>query len=329
MFERLVIVGGDGHLAVAARTIGLATDVHTSLDGVGDADAVAVLAGARPDPARVANALRPGGVVYWEVDRTRLRSAAVSPTRIAGRLAASGLTVQSAYALRPHPSRCELFLPLHEPEALRWFLDDVYVASTCRQVLGEHAVRLLTRGGRRLARLVPFHATIATLRPRTGLTVAERGAAAISSIGFGSTAMLTDSGNRAVMICFPRGEAATTVIKVPKLPAFAARTAAEQRVTTAIREVMGPDAESIPRPLGTFDVGAGVIAGVEAAATGSSPRRAAISARPPIGSSACTMTTGSPRAHGTSNGALRWSANQWICSPNGSACRGARPNCSR
>ena len=273
VFEQLVIVGDD-HVAVAARTIGLAIDVHASLDGVRGADAVAVLAGARPDPEMVANALRPGGVVYWEVDRTRFRSAAISPARLAGRLAASGMTVESAYALRPHPTRSELFLPLDEPAALRWFLDDIYVASTRRQVLGEHVVRLLTRRSRhRLAQFAPFHATIATLPPRTGLTVAEKAGGVIPAIRLGSTAMLTDSGNRAVLLCFPRGGAATAVVKVPKLPAFTDRTMTEQDVTAAIRAAMGPDCDAIPRSLGTFEVGPGVTAGVEAAASGSSMKR--------------------------------------------------------
>jgi glycosyltransferase involved in cell wall biosynthesis len=273
MFEQLVIVGDD-QVALAAETIGLAIDVHASLDGVRGADAVAVLAGARPDPEMVANALRPGGVVYWEVDRTRLASVAVSPARLAGRLAASGMTVEGAYALRPHPSRSEMFLPLYEPAALRWFLDDVYVTSTRWQVLGERVVRMLTRRSRhRLAQFAPYHATIATVPPRTGLTVAERAGGVIPAIRLGSTAMLTDSGNRAVLLCFPRGGAATAVIKVPKLPTFTNRTITEQHVTAAIRKAMGRDCEAIPRPLGTIDVAPGVTAGVEAAASGTSMKR--------------------------------------------------------
>lgn len=274
VFEQLVIIGADENVALAAQTIGLALEVHTSLDGVEGADGVAVLAGATPDPARVVAALRSGGVVYWEVDRTRLRSVALSPARLAGRLAASGLTVETAYALRPHPSRCEMFLPLHEPAALRWFLDDVYRASTVWQVLAEHAVRLLTRRqARRLGQFAPFHATVAMIPPRTGLTVAERGARVVPSINLGSTAMLTDSGNRVVLMCFPRGADASAVIKVPKLPAFVGRTMMEQRVLTTARESAGSECEAIPRPLGTFDVGPGIIAGVEAAANGSSMSR--------------------------------------------------------
>ena len=199
-----------------------------------------------------------------------------------GNLLPPGLTVESAYALRPHPSRCEMFLPLYEPVALRWFLDNVYVASTRWQVLGEHVVRLLTRRSRhRLAQLAPFHATIATLPPRTGVTVVERAWKVIPGVELGSTAMLTDSGNRAVLMCFPHDGPATAVIKMPKLPAFAARTTNEQQVMTAIRQAMWPEGDAIPRPLGTFDVGSGVSAAVEAAASGSSMSRTSARWRAP------------------------------------------------
>jgi aminoglycoside phosphotransferase (APT) family kinase protein len=237
--------------------------VATALPAGGTVDAVAVLAGADPPAARVAAALAPGGVVYWENDRRRPGCRRRTPARVAAALAAAGLAPAGRFAVRPGLARPELYLPVDEPGPFRWYASSVYVAARPVQRLGEAAVRAVTGlDGRRLAAIAPFHAVVAVHGERPGPAVAERAAGAT-----GPVALVNHGGNRVVLFAF-EGAAPATVVKVPEQPAFAARTVREQEVMREVRAALGPAADAVPEPAGLADVGLGVPAAVEAGAPG-------------------------------------------------------------
>ncbi len=276
-FDRITLIGADDQLCHAVVAIGLAKEVSTTL-GDHDADLVAVLSPARVVPGQIVNAVRPGGTIYIEVDRRQGGSRSVTPRRLAARLSTHGASITAQYVLRPRPDACEIFVPLDESGALRWFLSSVYVASTPTKLIGEIAIRtLLGSSARGIGRLVPFHATVATVPPASGTTLSSAILGAIGKLDTPpSMATITHGRNRLVQIAFPAQAHGVPqlVAKIPRQESSDRRTRHEHAMVSRIRQALGPpDGDSIPRSHEVLELASGGSVAVEDAQPGCSLAR--------------------------------------------------------
>ena len=140
-----------------------------STDGVdGPADVVALLQGSREPLDRAVDALAPGGLLYWEVDRRSIRRSVVTPGRALRRIRAAGLTPLAVYSVGPGWSRPSQFLPVDPPGPIAWYLstsnaDRGRVRRAMRRLAGR-----VVRWPRIASLLVPRFAVVATSgRPPT------------------------------------------------------------------------------------------------------------------------------------------------------------------
>lgn len=290
-FGDVVLLGGSAELARLAEDVGLARRVRRTL-GPDPADAVLILADAWAQPGDVARCLRPSGVLYWEVDRSALSRARLTPARFGRRLEAEGLSPAGAYACIPNFERCKLYLPLEVPAALDWYLSTQFPAITPSRRLLTSVLRLFTAARtERAGPLFPYYATLAVAeagrRPSSGAdadadpdadAAREPAPSLLDTTGIariiGGTesvgeegsrfrpVVLTDAGNRIAMLPFsPEDSRPRAVLKVPKLPTVNDRTENEQAGLTRIRESVSPSLrESMPRPLGLFEYGGAAVA---------------------------------------------------------------------
>jgi len=270
-FDHLLLCGGPPGLAEQLLGAGMARRVSAS-PSIGDsADAVAVLAGATVSWDRAIGALRRGGSLYLELDR-HLPTSLISARRRRLALARLGLVVVGAYWAKPNFERCEMYLPLDVNDTLGWFMTHVYTASTPARLLLEAGVRLAT--GLRSSRF-------AWVAPYLALT-AVRPPADLFPLGLNRLPehfrqsdlvplILTDAGERAVVLPFRRGSAEPVmVIKIPKLPGASERTEREQQVLVDVRsEVSASVRRAIPEPLGVVRRH-GVVASMEGYMSGTS-----------------------------------------------------------
>jgi aminoglycoside phosphotransferase (APT) family kinase protein len=265
-FDHLVLLGGNATLAALAAELGVARRVSLSLAVADRADLVAVLGGRWEDPHRVAAALMPGGVWYWEIDR---RSAPRAPAATARRLATAGLMTSAMYWIRGGFAHPRMFLPLDRDAALAWYFENIFrTPSGWRRVL-RAGLRILTRWqGPRLGRLVRRYALVgAGGQPPSVLGVAG------TAVGDDPRPLVVLGGegdwSRVTLVPFAaQRDTPRTVVKVARRPAFSGRTAHEQSLLGQLR-ACAPAwlQESIPQALGFHEWhGHGV--GVESCAAG-------------------------------------------------------------
>jgi aminoglycoside phosphotransferase (APT) family kinase protein len=222
-------------------------------------DLVAVLGGEAVDVQRIADALRPGGVVYWEVDRRR--SPRLTPRRAGEMLRRAGLEPLGAYAVRPRLDAAELYLPLHEPGAARWFVRSVYIPARPAQRMLEAWSRALVRWPAAFAAALPLHVAVAQKPPRRGTTMAEEIAAKAGRSPCHQPALLNHSGARVVFAYCDAAARPNMVAKLPKVRALVERTQREHDTLRGVHESVAADiVTGIPRPLG-----AGLVNGMYAA----------------------------------------------------------------
>jgi hypothetical protein len=258
-YAHLVVLGGPEGLAQRAVEVGLAQ--RASTEPVPSADAVALLSGARPDFRQAAECLHLGGIFYCEVDRRLPGQRRMNPQRLTAMLRQAGLGGLRAYAVRPDFQHAEGYLPLDISAALRWYVTSLYPSANLKQWLFELALRLSTGlDGRRFARLVPTFAVTAVKGAPPGHQsdfswqpwLAPAGAS-----GPFYPALLTDAGNRAVILPFTAGSTQpAAVIKIPKAASFNGRTENEQRALAEVRGRLDRTLkDSVPEPLGLFSYG--------------------------------------------------------------------------
>ena len=225
-FRHLLLLGGSPEMAEQLRAAGVAERVSET---PGEADAVAVLRGARVSPAEAVRCLAPGGWLYWESDdRRSLWSPWAVPGRAVKRLRACGLHIAGVWAVWPSFERHEAYVPT---ERLRWF---------GRTLHPSLALRLFPLKGAVLTRFFAILAGPGDL-PRPVL--------------------LSHGAERAILL-------ADRILKVPRSPAFNLKTAREQDALARIRSRLDPEtARALPEPLGLMRFG-DVVAGVESCAPG-------------------------------------------------------------
>jgi aminoglycoside phosphotransferase (APT) family kinase protein len=257
-YRRLAVLGASPGLLRGLSALGLADDVTAVLPIDGSASAVAVLPGHAVDPAALARSLAAGGVLYMEVNRRAKGNGRWSPANLEHALRRSGLVPLGIYAVGRRGLAPRRYMPLDEPGAAIWFLRNSYRPVTVLQRLAAAAATALLRA--RLHRslihpLLPQYAMTAVARNANALPLAldvvspsdvPRLSPAPRLVLFG------DGGDRVVAMPFANGDARpTVVIKMPRAPAFRARTEHEQARMLELRAALPPElARAIPEPLG-------------------------------------------------------------------------------
>ncbi len=251
----LLVVGGPPGLAARAREIGFKGRVIEGL-AAGPAEIVAVMKGASVRPEDVARSVRPSGVVYWEVDRTTTAGILMSPARFSRRLRRVGLEPVEIHGCLPGFDFCKLYMPLDMPNALPWYLSDLFSANSLAKRLFAFGLRLLMRGdGRRAASFFPNYAVTAV----RGRRADESLSTFLNNSGLPSelcsegvrSVVLATGGDRVVLFPFAPGDLVPrAVVKVPKVPSMSARTVNEHERLVELRAKL-PDAvtDGMPVPL--------------------------------------------------------------------------------
>ena len=267
-----VLLGTDAALLETAADIGLADHVLTDLpEAESSVDLVAVLGHNAVDTQHVMNALRPGGVLYWEVDRRR--APRLTPQRVRAMLVAAGMVPRGAYAIRPRRDAAALYLPLQSSSARQWFVDSVYTPARPVQRVLEAWSKSLMRWPGAFAAALPFHVAVAQKPPLQGATMAEELAAHAGNLPPGEPAMLNHSGTRVVFVFCDDAARPKVVAKVPKVPALVGRTRREHDTLRCLHDTVDADvAAGLPVPLGSATVN-GMFATWESGQTGASMAR--------------------------------------------------------
>lgn len=242
--RRLVLLGASSDVVRAVRASDPSTEVDDHLGSPGTADIVVVLSDSdatvdRADAADVVRELSSDGVVWWETDRRRRGQRVQTPNRVTKALLQHGLAVEATYGIRPEPARPEWYVPLGHPGTLSWFLDNLYVPRTTRQMATEAMLRLVSRLGPRVVSVsVPFHAVVARR-----LDSRER-----SSAQMAPRALVAHGGERAILFGFGDGLAAPDVVaKVAAGAAARPSLVAEHEATSEVRRHVGaPLDDTIP-----------------------------------------------------------------------------------
>lgn len=258
--EDAAFIGADPELLETVAEVGLAERPRLGLPASPDSvDLVAVLGGVRADVRRIADALRPSGLVYWEVDRRR--TPRVTPRRLEETFRAAGLQPLGGHAIRPRLDAPELYLPLQSTAAGHWFVDSVYTPSRPAQRIVEWTSRALMHRPDAFAAAAPFHVAVAQKPPVCGTTMSAHIAAQVDGTPTAPPAMLNHSGTRVVFAFCDPAARPVLVAKVPKLPALVDRTRREQQMLGCLHASV--DTETVagaPKPLGTATVNRSFVA---------------------------------------------------------------------
>src|SRR5919204_7074528 len=108
---RLLVAGGPSGLAGVLVDLRVAEAVEPEDAQSVSVDSIAVLSDARHPLERLVARLRPGGNLYYELDRRQLRHLGQPPAVIARRLRRLGLRVTGTYWAKPDFAHCEMYLP--------------------------------------------------------------------------------------------------------------------------------------------------------------------------------------------------------------------------
>jgi hypothetical protein len=259
-FQLLVLLGGSPGLAERIVELGLADTVVRDLPTKGSADAVAVFRDARMPYGEVAECLRPGGALYYEIDRSSPRRLATTPRRACDALRRVGLSPTGVYVVGPSLRRPRVYVPLEAPAALGWYLRTLYNPWTFSVACRHLALRTVADVGRgQLASLVPHFAITAVAGDPASRRASVLGLPVLPTDLSGmdlyplvltSTHQETLS-QRVVILPFTReSQEPVAVVKVSKLSALNAMLEKEQATMADLRRRLDPVLRrSIPEPL--------------------------------------------------------------------------------
>jgi hypothetical protein len=275
VLSHLVLLGGPDGLERLIIRIGVAERVSRSLPPNRSADAAVVLGDAASSLRQVAECLRPGGSLYWEIQRGGAARHPRTPGRIRKALRAAGLSPTGLYWVRPQSGPPTAFVPLDARGAVAWYLD-----TFSREWIGAIAARF-PRASRALA--------VSTAGRIAVTAVAQRGVDPKPSLlgGAGLPEFLRSSplhplvnfrehSRRTVMFPFAAaGTVPEAVLKFSPVRERGSRTRREQQTLSEIRARLDPAMRSsVPEPLGLLEW-SGLTVGVESYLPGRSIGRAA------------------------------------------------------
>ncbi len=273
-----LLLGGGLDLPRLAVDLGLAGSATTEESVDGPADVVALLHGSREPLGRAVDALAPGGILYWEIDRRSIRRSVVTPGRALSRIRAAGLIPLTVYWVGPGWSRPSRFLPVDPPGPIAWYLSTSNAdRSPVRGALRRLAGRLV-RWPRIASLLVPRFAVVATSGRRPTLCIPAAlghpdvpASVRTSSIPPILVAAGVEPWGRMTLLAFDEeGSAPAVVVKIGRHAEFDEANRHEHEVLVDLRDRLDTATRStVPDPIALIDVG-GRPAIVQGAARGSS-----------------------------------------------------------
>lgn len=276
--ERWLLLGAGPELPRLVVELGLAGSATTAPGDTKAADVVALLHGASERIEQAIAALAPGGYLYWEVDRTSLTTAALTPGRARRRLRAAGITPLAVYWVGPGWSRANRYLPIDRPGPISWYLKTMNastgpVSSSLRRIL-----RMIVRYPSIAALLVPRFAVVAA----SGPVAIETAPAALADPAVPPSVrsspvppvLLTggeEAWGRITLLAFePGATAPSAVVKIVRRAEFDEATRHEHEVLLDLRSrVDAATRSTVPEPIALFRAGPRA-AVVQDAARGSS-----------------------------------------------------------
>ncbi len=239
-FGTLRLVSDDTRLAEQILRLGLARRVVTGTGDTESVDAAVIIAGQPADVAKAVATLRPGGILYCEVDRGRKGALRWSPARLRRQLRPAGM-VTAAYWRRRQGQRDSLFLPLDAPGAVPWYLRELMDDRRTLRRVGQRVLSALIRqDGRRLGLLARrFSVTGVVGLPDDGRR--EQGVTPGLLMGSGEVllpaVLARGEGpwSRVVLLPFGAGDRQPrSVVKLPRTPEHNPATEREQLTLTRI-----------------------------------------------------------------------------------------------
>jgi hypothetical protein len=247
-FEHLVLLGGSKKVEDMLTATGTASSISRALPDDASADAVVVLAGGRCSPSDVRRALRPDGVLWWEISRARHPT--LPPRTFLRKLRRASLHVQGTYWVSRSHEDPRIHVPLDVDSAVNWALESYLPVQSLSQRIARAC--LGAAGGwnaQRLARWVPSYAVVASAAPQGPRPPRFGGTLGLHAARC-SPLMLGAGSYRVTILSFIDG--AEDPILVTKVPRYAARNdhmAYELKVLGEIRAML-PKAlqQSLPEP---------------------------------------------------------------------------------
>lgn len=258
----LLLRGGPAELPQYLEETGFARRVSTTLQVHETADVIVVLDSAVSPQAlpELLRRLRPGGVVYVEIDRLAIRSRP-GPHHVRRLLRGAGLAEVRTYWIRPNLRRRQAYVPLDSGRELRWFLRSYYVSENWREraLRAAALVGSLLRWTRRNPVFRSYGLTAVAARYRScpiGPLAAPESPVELRQAE-GSVVLIAngrDDLNRLVLLRFPKGQdVPSAVVKWSRLPLPNDAVSREHLVLKHLRKVLpNPLAQSIPEPRATF-----------------------------------------------------------------------------
>jgi hypothetical protein len=194
----------------------------------------------------------------------------MSPPQLRNVLYRAGLSVTGIYWVRPDFARRQVYLPIENRAALRWYLTSVWKASTPLWRLGAFVMRVLAGAGHRpLAKLFLHFAITAVAGPTTTFVrpVSEHPAWPRELQQSDLQLLMLTPGqndiNRVIMLPFlSQSRQPLAVFKYWRVPAFNPVTEQEQTALRSIRARLSePLRQTIPRPFGIAKWGGVAVGG--------------------------------------------------------------------
>jgi glycosyltransferase involved in cell wall biosynthesis/aminoglycoside phosphotransferase (APT) family kinase protein len=259
-YDRLAVPGAPDQLLDTLSAMGLAAEVTGVLPSDHSASAVVVLPGTLLPARALRGALADGGALYIETDRRAVGCFWRTPGSWKRDLDALGVRVTGVYAVGRRGLAPRRYVALDEAAPGLWFLRSAYRPVTATQSgAGLVASALLMMRLHRvvLQRIIPAYAITAVVghEPTAPMVLLRDTMQNITVHPEGEHVVLFgDGGDRVVALPFAASAPEPAmVIKVPRSPAFGARTENEQARMRQLRGSLPPDlARAIPEPLGLF-----------------------------------------------------------------------------
>ena len=276
--RHLVLLGGTDDLPDIVRRYDIAEQVSQVIPNDRCVDAVVILQNSSVFLPKAADCLVTGGSLYCEVDRRSLASIWSSPQQLQRSLQHTQLQMTGLYWIRPNLKHRQVYVPLHAPGPLNWYLDTLLTASSPPARLLASMLRTLERtGNQSFSALAPCYALTAVAGPSSERSPAIiRHAVIPAEIRRSASEILvitqgTEDLKRVTVLPFATSSRQPlAVLKIGRLAEHAERTLREQDVLSKIHAALDDSMrESIPKALGTFHCDTYSV-GIESVAAGHS-----------------------------------------------------------
>lgn len=274
VYDHLVLLGGSRAMRDRILEAGLARAVSVEVMVERQADALVVFGQSPACIARALPCLRPGGALYWQVDRRSKGSRTLTPRGAGQLLYEHGLQAIRSYCVWPGPVDRDAYIPLDVEAAFTWYFRAIFVPSSPLRLVLQTVFAAAPAG--LLSRIAPCFAMTAIKGTPSPARPSVLGNDAMPAALQGQDLrplVLTggDELNRVVLFPFvAHAVQPLAVVKLGRVPEMSPAIDREQRVLSALHEAgMASTADSVPVSGGTVTWGP-LLAGIESCAPGRS-----------------------------------------------------------